>query len=290
MSVTGRSKTKRGKTSSSPQGGAPAIDRHTKPRDPKVLSKLAGEVALRTFSSDEIAMHQREIHDQMLLLSRSMERPNFSKISQDDLSRMVRMYDERFFGGRILPAAMAEGLTFHLSSRMTRVAGKMVTHYPNGYDGIRKFELKLSTTLLFQTFEDVDRRVEVTGRVCKDRLEAMQRVTEHELIHLIEMMIWNDGDCNQARFQSIANRYFAHSDYRHGLITQNERALERFNIRVGDEVLFYHDGFKMRGRVNRITRRATVLVENRKGERFSDGKCYVRYYVPLEKLSKASKT
>ena len=162
----------------------------------------------------------------------------------------------------------------------------MVTHYPNGYDGTRKFELKLSTTLLFQTFEDIDRPVEVTGRICKDRLEAMQRVTEHELVHLIEMMIWNDGDCHQARFQSIAKRYFAHLDYRHGLITQRERAAARFDIRVGDHVLFFHEGFKMKGRVNRITRRATVLVPNPKGERFTDGKRYVKYYVPLEKLTK----
>ena len=40
---------------------------------------------------------------------------------------MVRMYDELFFGGKILPAAEAEGLSFGLSSRMTKVAGKLVT-------------------------------------------------------------------------------------------------------------------------------------------------------------------
>lgn len=249
------------------------------------MSRLAGEVALREFKSNQIATYQREIHQQTLMLSRTIDRPNFSRIGREDLVRMVRMYDDRFFGGKILPTAAAEGLTFGLSSRMTRVAGKLVTHYPEGdHDGRREFELVLSTTLLFQTFEETGQSVEVTGCLCGDRLEAMQRVAEHELVHLVEMLIWNDGNCNQARFQSIASRYFGHTDYRHGLITQRERALQKFNIRVGDQVQFAHDGKRLVGRVNRITRRATVLVPDKKGERFSDGGRYLRFYVPLERL------
>ena len=202
---------------------------------------------------------------------------------------MVRMYDERFFGGLIVPTAEAEGLTFKISSRMTRIAGKLVTHYPDGdHGGRRKFEMVLSSTLLFQTFEDVDRPVEVTGGRCHNRLEAMQRVTEHELVHLVEMLIWNDGNCSEPRFQSIASRYFQHTDYQHDLITQRERAAKKFGVRVGDQVRFPHEGRYLVGRVNRITRRATVLVPHDKGERFSDGGRYLRFYVPLEKLKLAS--
>ncbi len=258
-----------------------------KPRDPAVLGRLAGEVAIRTFEPEQIQLWQNEIHEQTLSLSRSIDQPNFTRVGRDDLVRMIRMYDDRFFGGKILPVANAEGLSFGFSSRMTRIAGKLVTHYADGnHQGRRQFELVLSSTLLFQTFEDVTRSVEVTGRQCRDRLEAMQRVAEHELVHLVEMLVWNDGNCNQARFQSIANRYFAHTDYRHDLITQRERALMKFNIRVGDHVRFAHDGKVLRGRVNRITRRATVLVPSNKGERFSDGSQYLRFYVPLEKLQK----
>lgn len=257
------------------------------PRDPAILSRLASEVAVRTIPRDEIDRLQRDIHEQTLMLSRTIDRPNFSRVGRDDLVRMIHMYDDRFFAGKILPVAMAEGLSFGLSSRMTRVAGKLVTHYPEGkHDGIRKFELVLSSSLLFQTFEDLDRSVEVTGRQCRDRLEAMQRVAEHEFVHLIEMLIWNDGNCSQARFQSIAHRYFAHTDYRHDLITQRERAAKKFNVRVGDRVRFPHDGQYLTGRVNRITRRATVLVPSPHGEPFSDGSRYLRFYVPLEKLQR----
>ena len=257
------------------------------PRDPAVLSRLAGEVALREFSTEQIEHWRQEIHQQTLLLSRAMDGPNFSKLGREDLVRMVRMYDDRFFAGKILPVAEAEGVTFAISSRMTRVAGKLVTHYPDGdHDGRRQFEMVLSSTLLFQTFEDIGRSVEVTGCACRDRLEAMQRVVEHEFVHLIEMLIWNDGTCSQPRFQSIANRYFGHTDYRHDLITQRERALLKFNIRVGDDVRFEINDQTHVGRVNRITRRATVLVPNPKGERFSDGNRYLKFYVPLERLER----
>ncbi|MDE0864083.1 MAG: hypothetical protein OSA98_09865 [Rubripirellula sp.] len=259
-----------------------------KPRDQTLLSRLAGEVAIRTFAPEQIERWQREIHEQTLRLSRSINQPNFSRVGRDDLVRMLHMYDDRFFAGKILPVAQAEGLSFSLSSRMTRVAGKLVTNYPQGnHAAPRQFELVLSSTLLFQTFEETGRPVEVTGRLCHDRLEAMQRVAEHEFVHLIEMLIWNDGNCSETRFQSIAQRYFGHTDYRHDLITQRERALIKFDIRIGDEVRFRHDRRMLIGRVNRITRRATILVEDPKGERFSDGQRYLRFYVPLEKLSKA---
>ncbi|WP_231616158.1 hypothetical protein [Novipirellula artificiosorum] len=262
-----------------------------KARDPVLLKQLAQQVASRRYTPTQIAQWQDEIHQQTLSLSRSIDRPNFTKVGRDDLVRMVQMIDERFFGGLILPAAHAEGLSFGFSSRMTRVAGKLVTHYPEGSrHGKRRFELILSSTLLFQTFEDVDRNVEVTGRRCQDRLQAMQRVAEHEFTHLVEMLVWNDGNCSEARFQSIARRHFDHHDFRHDLITQRERAVRKFNIRVGDPVRFVHEGHVLQGRVNRITRRATVLVENPKGERFSDGGRYVRYYVPLEKLRKSTES
>ena len=260
-----------------------------RPRDRDWMSRLAGEVALRDYSPEQIDHWQREIYDQTLTLSRTMDGPNFTRVGRDDLVRMIRLYDDRFFGGKILPTAEAEGLSFGISSRMTRVAGKLVTQYPRGnIEGRRQFELVISSTLLFQTFEDPEQPVEVTGRICRDRLQAMQRVAEHELVHLIEMLIWNDGNCSEPRFQSIAKRYFGHTDFHHGLITQRERALRRFNIRVGDMVQFSRDGKPLRGRVNRITRRATVLVPSPKGERFSDGGRYLRYYVPLEALQRAN--
>lgn len=272
---------------------APLHSRRTSPaphpRDPAALTGLAIWIRQHQPSREKIHAEQARIHTEMLRLSRAIDRPNFDRVGRDDLVRLIHLMDEAFFESRVLPIAKAEGLDFKFSSRMTSAAGKLVTHYPNGHKNApRKFELILSSTLLFQTFEDVSRPVTVTGRKCRDRLEAMQRVAEHEMTHLIEMLIWNTGNCSQPRFQGIANAFFAHTDYQHDLITQRERAAAKFNIRVGDTVHFDSNGTRVVGRVNRITRRATVLVTDPKGEQFSDGGRYTRWYVPLEQLRPVS--
>jgi hypothetical protein len=46
-------------------------------------------------------------------------------------------------------------------------------------------------------------------------------------------------------------------------------------------VTFLFEGRPLTGRVNRLTKRATVLVEDPEGERFSDGRRYRKYYVPI---------
>lgn len=236
-----------------------------------------------------IRRHQRQIYKDTLRLSRAMDGPNFQRLVTDDLQRMVLMYDQLFFEGQLVRLARREGLSFGLSSRMTRNAGKTITRYPIGYKKgsrtSRKFEIVLSSSLLFQTFHDVHRPVEVTGIVCHDRLEAMQRITEHEVVHLLEMLVWDDSSCSRGRFQNIANRFFGHTEHQHDLITQRERAVRKFRVRVGSRVSFRFEGKRLQGTVNRITRRATVLVPDAKGEPFNDGKRYRRYYVPLELLT-----
>jgi hypothetical protein len=58
----------------------------------------------------------------------------------------------------------------------------------------------------------------------------------------------------------------------------------KFGVRPGRRVRFRFHGRELAGIVNRITRRATVLVEDPKGEPFSDGRRYLTYYVPPEML------
>ena len=69
------------------------------------MSRLAGEVALQSYSPEQVEQWQREIYQQTLSLSRTMDGPNFTRIARDDLVRMIRLYDERFFGGKILPTS-----------------------------------------------------------------------------------------------------------------------------------------------------------------------------------------
>ena len=104
------------------------------------------------------------------------------------------------------------------------------------------------------------------------------------MVHLIEQLCWQTSNCAAPRFQDIARRHFLHRAHTHKLITRRERAAQS-GIRVGSRVTFLFEGRPLTGRVNRLTKRATVLVEDPEGERFSDGRRYRKYYVPIVHLS-----
>ena len=118
---------------------------------------------------------------------------------------------------------------------------------------------------MFQTFHDVQRPVRVNGLLCRDRVEALQRVFEHELVHLLEMLIWFDPVARRRGSGDWPGAISATPPPEHDLITQGERASNRFGLRLGDRVTFVFEGVRRVGVVNRITRRATILVESAAG-------------------------
>ena len=231
-----------------------------------------------------------DIGQSVLTSSRTMDSQNFTSVGSAELHAMARLYDKCFFGGHCLAVANHYGIQFRWSKRMTSTGGKTVrTIHVDRSTGAQhtRYEIVLSSTLLFQTFNDLQRPIRVTGLLCTNRLQAMQRILEHEMIHLVEMLVWKDSCCAAPRFQAIAQNLFGHTEHKHDLITQQERAAQKFNIRVGSRVGFCFDGKKLFGIVNRITRRATVLVLDPSGQLYSDGSRYRKYYVPLSHLQKS---
>ena len=170
---------------------------------------------------------------------------------------------------------------FRLSSRMTRAGGK-TTRRLNA-DGGAHYEIAVSTEVLFNGFADGDPPVSVVGIPCENRLEALQRIFEHEIVHLVEFLGTGKSNCGARPFQELAHRLFRHRTHTHTLIPRAQRAAQ-LGIRVGSRVSFLYRGQRLAGRVNRVTKRATVLVEDPEGERYSDGGRYRKYYVPLAGL------
>ena len=164
---------------------------------------------------------------------------------------------------------------------MSRAGGK-TTRLP-GPDGASRFEIAVATSILFDGFAPGDPEVTVCGLPCDRRLDALQRLFEHELVHLAEWLCWDASNCGGARFQGIAARLFLHQAHTHQLITPLDRAAN-LGITPGTRVTFRYQGRWLNGLVNRITKRATVLVEDPTGELWSDGFHYVCYYVPLGEL------
>ncbi len=246
---------------------------------------------LKTHKLDAEQVRQRTtaIYRTSLRESRHMNAGNFTAFHAEDLDRLFNLYDDIFFEGQCKQLLEDSPLEFRISRRMTSAGGKttrVTRRRPKKNQAKQSFEIAVSSTLLFQTFHDVDRSISVTGIQCNDRFEALQRVFEHEMVHLLEMLLWKDSSCSRARFQQIANGWFAHTEHTHQLITPRERALAKFGIQAGDHVCFVFEGQRYEGFVNRITKRATVLVEDRQGIRYSDGRSYRKFYVPVELLQR----
>ncbi len=259
----------------------------------KSSERLARLANLR-HSPGEVAAKVGKIYRGMLDRSEHLRSGNFEAIHVTDLRLLFESYDLEFFDGllnRMLKEDCEGRITFRLSDRMTRAAGKTIRRHVKQRAGWRvvasaEYEIAISTLLLFQTFDDIERPVTVTGLACRDRLEALQRIFEHELLHLAEFLSEGKSSCAQDQFQTLSRSIFGHASVVHDLVTPREIAAKNHAIRQGDLVAFDFDGTTHVGRVNRITKRATVLVEDPAGRLFSDGRRYTTFYIPVELLRK----
>lgn len=242
-----------------------------------------------------IAARQRLIYETLLARSALLQTGNFESIGGDDLKSLLELYNTEFFGGLLTTMVREDSggeVALRLSSRLTRAAGKTILRrksVKNPFGGFVRshYEIAISTLLLFQSFDGGNRSVTIGGIICRDRLEALQRIFEHELIHLAEFLAWGKSSCSAANFKNLSGQIFGHVGVHHDLITPREVAAEKHGVRTGDLVYFEIDGRKVSGRVNRITKRATVLQEDPTGRLFSDGRRYLTFYVPLALLNKA---
>ena len=259
--------------------------RTTDRTDPQLRSFL--ETAVIT--AEEILSRRQRIYDRALWSSDYFDTGNFGTIHASDLRRLFNLYDRLFFRGLLRTALAGTPLDFRLSNRMTRSGGKTAWYTRQRDHCNLRYEISVSTALLFQCFTDKDHRgITVVGLTCRDRLEALQGVMEHEVVHLAEKLAWGGTSCAAERFQSIAARVFGHEAHTHTLITSDERALATYGIQRGDRVRFEYDGQCYTGRVKRITRRATVLVRDHQGVPYTDGHRYATFYVPLEQLQRVA--
>lgn len=244
------------------------------------------------FDQATISSKTRDIAQAFCRESANIREADFEVISGRDVACLFGLYDRHFFDGWLeqqVAQQSADAMRFRVSSRMTRAGAKttrtaLVRKGPGNRPRRVSYEIAVSSRLLFMSFSDGGQPVEVCGLRCHNRTEALQRLMEHEIIHLIELVQWEQSSCNQPRFKRLAGNIFGHRHVRHSLITPTEAAKAQHGISVGSPVTFEFEGRRLVGRVNRITRRATVLVESGAGQRYSNGKHYEKYYVPLSQL------
>lgn len=143
---------------------------------------LAHILLTRDPEATRIRKQTRNIGRRLLDTSAHTREPNFTAIDPGDLAFLFAAYDARFMDGICGKLLGPDGVTFRLSSRMTRAGGK-TTRFRRP-DGAIRYEIAVAASILFDGFAAGDPNVTVCGLPCRHRLDALQRLFEHELVHL----------------------------------------------------------------------------------------------------------
>jgi len=232
------------------------------------------------YSQENIQQKTQKIYTNILTNSPTINQPNFQSITIKDLEYLFHLYDTVFFS-QFFTTDYSKQISFQLSKRMTRSAGKTLYHHT------KNLSISLSLPLLFQSYHTISRTILINGIRCHNRLEATMRVFEHELVHAIEFIVFGSSSCASKRFKQIAKNLFGHTETTHQLITQREIAEKSYQLPLGSRVQFIYKNKTLQGIIYRITKRATVMVSDENGYyKDSQGKRYKKYYVPLEFLAK----
>lgn len=206
-------------------------------------------------------------------------------ISSHDLHLLFKLYDEVFFDSWFQSHYMGQ-LKFSFSRRMTRSAG--MTLCPKNIKSTKPEDLTMEIRIgidFFFNYKLAQGSKLVCGIETNTPMEALQLVFEHELCHVIEFINYHSSKCSGEGFKTMAKNLFGHQGSHHALPSPRDIAIQKYGFKVGDKVTFIMNGKKLHGVIHNITKRATVMVKDKKGIMIDDkGNRYTKYYVPLSML------
>ncbi len=233
-----------------------------------------------------IISNRNAVRKRLLEASSTLKGGIVDQITIEDLRLLFSCYDQVFFKGG-MTETITVPLKFSLSSRMSKAAGKTLVRYrPGDNKTIVDIEIRIGTTFLFQ-HHLLSREKSVAGIKTRDGVDALQRVFEHELCHVLEYCFYGTSNCNQQRFKDLAGQLFGHTDTHHQLPTNQEIAHQTYGLKAGDSVSFDFENRYMQGLITHIEKRATVMVPDPKGlYKNGQGTRYTKYYVPLTLLQR----
>ena len=239
------------------------------------------------YSNDTIRKKRKAVGTELIKKSANIKSGTITSISVLDLRILYENYDRIFFRDWFKNNFKGQ-ILYELSRRMTKNAG--TTKSPRDIRCLKPEQIRITICIgidFFFRFDYLDGRKTVGGIEADHSLEALQIVFEHELLHVIELVLFHRSSCRGQRFRSAAKNIFGHTQSHHQIPTNHEIAREKFGINIGDEVRFIFDGKNLDGIVSNIKKRATVMVADPNGI-FSDknGTRYKKYYVPIRILSK----
>jgi hypothetical protein len=244
---------------------------------------------LTNIKYDVITIIQKriQVREQFFTLSNNIKNGNIEVISEKDLQLLFKLYDTIFLESyfRINFKGI---LKFKLSHQMTKSAGITKTSRNISVIALEKqqFEIKISLDFLFDYYKSI-REKSVGGIITNDPLDVLMLVFEHEICHVIEFLVFKFSSCKKERFKTISNNIFGHKESYHKLATNSELIFTNYGLKPNDKVSFEYEEKLLKGIIYRINKRATVMVEDKKGT-FTNisGKRFSKYYMPINTIKK----
>ena len=210
----------------------------------------------------------------------------FSYPRHTDLKKLFSLYDEHYFSGAINEHIL---VSLKYSRKLTSSAGMIL--FTKGIcssvsapkkEYIAKATISFSHPLIFDEYQTETDNYLVNGVVCRNPAEALMRVMEHELTHLVEYVLYNKSSCGQPQFQKICYDLFGHTESKHSIGVPLPTDAEKAKFKRGDKVSFQYENKVFKGTIERIQKRATVRIDN------PQGNSPKRFYVPISLLTKVS--
>ncbi|WP_338813815.1 SprT-like domain-containing protein [Bernardetia sp. Wsw4-3y2] len=243
------------------------------------------------YSKKEINERFEKVRQQVFIQSKQIKTDNFQVVSNNDVKLIFELYDIHFFDNYFKESKIVDRMAFDFSKKMTSAGGKLMYYKVTKQNPIQ-FRMRISAYLIFNSFKKQtdNKTINLAGFETKNRLEALMHVIEHEIIHLIEFIAFNDSSCKKDNFKKLANSIFGHTAFTHQLLTGKMEALKEYDLRVNDWVKFTFDGKTYTGVIHRITKRATVMALDKNGEyKDNKGNRFKKYYILLKYLKKLDK-
>jgi predicted SprT family Zn-dependent metalloprotease len=244
---------------------------------------IIDDVILIEYDQETIDYKRQSIKEKLIYMSSNIDGDNFKQINDSDLNILFELYNDEFFHNVIDTTITQMNLKF---SRRLKKSGGITKTYKNQVQKT-KFEININIEMVFRYNYNGEER-SACGIVINSSLDALLLIFEHELCHVLEYLCFNSSNCKKERFKLIANNLFGHRGSTHNLLTVSEKLNKEFGLKAGDIVEFKYNGHKFTGQIQRITKRATVFVEDSIGMYISKttGKRYKKYLIPLELLQK----
>lgn len=239
------------------------------------------------YTEEEIKYKRYQVAELLMARSAHVKSSDVTAVSDRDLHLLFACYDQVFFENWF-KESFPGTLQFSFSRRMTKSAGK--TYFPKDADPARPenlvIQVKISIDMIF-AYGAVENSNRVGGITTRNSLEALQVVLEHELIHVIEFINFQQSSCSKNRFKTMASCLFGHTESFHCLPTSQQIARQKLGLTVGDRVVFSVEGKTMEGLLYAVHKRAVVMVPDKQGA-YTDkrGQWYTKYYVPLSILKR----